>query len=216
MQGNNTEIKNQKPATTLLMGNAVNRFSSIRAYRDARNNALAFNKGERRTIAVSAVASLAITTAILHKKGDGIQFGNFIDTWFIVAAGVLALLFVIALFSRKKLDERITPVKNIATEAEDVLRSYFVDFAKEQIALDDDQDCVLGRISEFKAITRVDEKRLGERDILLSGFCHYRENVVEQSIILVFTKNYAKLSVKHYDQVVAVRNNNVSSPSVST
>ena len=215
MKGNNTEIKNQKSANTFLMENVVSRLGSIRAYQDARSNALAFNKGERRTIAVSAAASLAITTGILHKKGDGIQVGSFIDTWFIVAAGVLAVLFVIALFSRKKLVERIAPVKNISIEAEDVLKSYFVDFVKEQVVLDDDKEAVLGRISQFKTITKADDKRLGERDIVLSGFCHYRKNVVEQSITLAFANDYTNLSVKHYDRVVAVKNNDVSVPSVS-
>ena len=210
----NTEIKNTKAANTILKENVVNRLRTIRAYQDARNDALAFNKGERRVIAISALVSIAVTTVIVHKKDIGFPVAELIDIWFMVAAAILAALFVVALFSRKKLDERVKPVKNIAIEATDVLKSYFVDFVKEQVTLEDNQDAVLGRISEFKVTTRADDKRLRERDVKLSGFCHYKESVVEQSVILTFSDDYALLTVKHSDQVVAARNTD-SSPSAA-
>lgn len=205
MKESNTEIKNTKYANAVLKENVVNRLSNIHAYQDARKDALAFNKQEGLVVAISAVVSIAITAGVVYKKNSSFPIVELIDTWFIVAAAILAVLFVVALFSRKELTVRIEPVKNIAIESEDVLKSYFVDFVKEQVTLDNDQDCGLDRVSEFKVTTKSDNKRLRERDLVISGFCHYKENVVEQSIKLGFTEDYGMLVVKNHDKVVAVR-----------
>lgn len=191
-------------AYTVLRENVAERLTNIVSYQEVRNEVIAFNKSERQLVMMNALASIVITAATTLNKGSEFQIIDYINTWFIVAASMLVILFFVALYSRKSAEERLAPIKKIADGASDALKSYFIDFVEAVDFLDDERNGDLQRVSEFKVSTKGDNKKLAEKEFELSGFCHYKDSVVEHRVNLIFNADYSTLTVKNYDKVVAV------------
>lgn len=199
---NDQKLTNSHP---YLSEDVTMRMTSLPAYKDILIQVDNFKKSEKHVVWTATIMSVAIAAGIVHRNNAGFHVVEFIDTWFIVAAIILAGLFVVALYNQRKINLRASPTKEIALASADILKSYYIDFVEEIRPLVPDENIDLIRVSVFKVLTKAEDRKLKPKEIVLVGFCHYKESVVERSITLGFSNDYRSLTVKKFDQVAPDR-----------
>lgn len=186
---------------TLLSENIIERMTDTPAVVAAQNRYIDLQKSERRTLWIGFGASLLMTTGI-HFTGlteaQSINWKGVIDTWFLVAAGVLIVLAFVALITRENDNIKSMPTKKILIESEGILEAYFNDFVKE-IAAGEGCDTNLTEVTQFKVRTQSNDKRLHSREILLWGALNNIEHVTATTVHLRFNSSYTNLYVHRYD-----------------
>lgn len=122
----------------------------------------------------------------------------------------LGLIFIASFFWLMKLSVSKSKVKALAIEQESALKGFFLRFIDKQIRPSVAHDFLAknlqGNPSEFFVVTKSDDRKVGDRGLVLAGLYGEGEEKVEIAIVLKFNNNYSKLELNNYhvNQRIAV------------
>lgn len=146
----------------------------------------------------------------IEKFAAGTEAGFLLMTTLYWLCTSLGLIFIASLFWLMKLSVSKSKVKALAIEQELALKGFFLRFVDKQIRPSVTHDFLAknlqGNPSEFFVVTKSDDRKVGDKGLVLAGLYGESEEKVEVAIVLKFNKDYSKLELNNYhvNQRIAV------------